>query len=364
MSTLPEIPRRSAVLQSFKDAGGKLAAVYPIHYPRALLRAHGYLPVEVWGPAKIRGEQGSEHVQAYVCSIVRNGLGFLLEGGLDAVELLVVPHCCDSLQGLGSMLLDFIKPPQPVLPIYLPRGAVGETQLEFLTLELAAMAGRLAEISGIRPDAATLLEAARREERADAQLVQLHRHRAKLPVDDRDFYRLVRSREYLPAERFVELAEQALALPERGDPPVGIPLLISGIVPEPANLFDALAAAGARIGADDLAATGRRLYQPGRSEDGLRRMAESLLSGPPDPMLGAPIADRLSSLRTRIQASGARGVLFHTVKFCEPELYDLPQLRKPLEQDGVPCLELEYDIADPLAGQALTRLEAFVEMLS
>ncbi len=99
-----------------------VAAVFPIHYPRELLRAFGVLPVEVWGPPAVEADYGATHLQPYLCSIVRNGLSFLLAGGLDVVDLLVVPHACDSLQGLGSILLDFVTPRQPVLPIYLPRG--------------------------------------------------------------------------------------------------------------------------------------------------------------------------------------------------------------------------------------------------
>ena len=51
---------------------------------------------------------------------------------LDPVELILVPHGCDSLQGLGSLLLDFAETPAPVETFYLPRGAGHKASLEFV----------------------------------------------------------------------------------------------------------------------------------------------------------------------------------------------------------------------------------------
>jgi len=129
------VPRRSETIEAFKRQGGSIAAVFPIHYPRSLLRAFGFLPVEVWGPPGVDTSSGATHLQAYVCSIVHSALSFLLSGGLDVADLLVVPHACDSLQGLGSILTDLIPCRQPVIPIYLPRGR-RESDLDFLSIKV------------------------------------------------------------------------------------------------------------------------------------------------------------------------------------------------------------------------------------
>ncbi len=110
-----EIPSRSTTVAAWREQGGGLAAVFPIHHPRPLWRAYGLLPVEVWGPPVTDTSRGDARLQAYTCSIVRCGLAFLEGGGLDDADVIVVPHACDSLQGLGSMLLDFAPPKQPVL---------------------------------------------------------------------------------------------------------------------------------------------------------------------------------------------------------------------------------------------------------
>ena len=147
---IKSIPSRLQSIQEYKQRGGQVAAVLPIHAPRALLRSFDILPVEVWGPPGVDASYGAAHVQPYICSIVRNALSFLLAGGLDVVDTIVVPHACDSLQGLGSILIDFIQPRQPVFPIYLPRGR-RQSDLDFLVEELRALSRRLEEHSGRSP---------------------------------------------------------------------------------------------------------------------------------------------------------------------------------------------------------------------
>ncbi len=370
------VPRRSDAIESFKGRGGSVAAVFPIHYPRALLRAFNVLPVEVWGPPKVDTSRGAAHLQPNVCSIVRNGLSFLLSGGLDVADLVVVPHACDSLQGLGSILIDLIPTRFPVLPIYLPRGR-RQSDVDFLADEFRSLHRRLESISGRAPSEERLRVCIERDEEADQVLAALHKERVRMALSDQDFYRLIRAREYLPAEEFTELGRQTLqgekvhssapaespAMDRSSGERGRIPLILSGIVPEPVELLEALEGIGGWVVADDLACCGRRLYGPGSSEEPFHRLAERLLNAPPDPTRGSPIAERAAHLEKLLETSGARGVVFCNVKFCEPELFDLPILCAELEGLGVPSLMVEVDINDPLPSGVVTRLEAFLEMI-
>jgi benzoyl-CoA reductase/2-hydroxyglutaryl-CoA dehydratase subunit BcrC/BadD/HgdB len=358
-----EIPRRGAVIHAWREQGGGVAAVYPIHHPRSLWRGFGLLPVEVWGPPISDTSRGDARLQAYTCSVVRCGLAFLERGGLRDVELIVVPHACDSLQGLGSLLLDFAAPPQPVITPYIPRTR-DAAAVAFLSAELRAIGARLAGITGREPSEGELLACVQAEERADAALVALWEARRRLPLDNLSFYRLVRSREYLPAERFEALAAAALAEAGelRGEGPG---LLLSGLMPEPMGLLEVMDRAGAVVVLDDYACSGRRHYPAGDSDDPYERMAQRLLGGPPDPTLGHPIGARIEHLVAGCERRGVRAAVFHGVKFCEPERFDLPLVREGLEgRLGLPCVDLEVDLASPLSHQAVTRIEALLEGLS
>jgi benzoyl-CoA reductase/2-hydroxyglutaryl-CoA dehydratase subunit BcrC/BadD/HgdB len=353
------LPRRSDTITQWQAGGGAVAAVFPIHYPRSLLRAFNLLPVEVWGPPGVEADHGASHLQPTICSVVRNALSFLLSGGLDAVDLLVVPHACDSLQGFASILIDLITLRQPVIPIYLPRGR-RQSDLVFLADELRSVFRQLETLTGRVPSDAELREHIYCEEAADELLAQVSRHRS---LGDAARYRLIRAREYLPAERFVALAREALAGPPAEESDSSVPLLLSGILPEPMALLDAITTLGGRVVADDLACCGRRHYAPGESEEPFQRMAERILHALPDPTRGSPLCERLDHLLGLVAGSGARGVVFYEPKFCEVELFDLPTLRQGLEEAGVPSMTVEVDLNDSLSQRVITRLEAFLEML-
>jgi len=356
-----KIPKRKDIINEFKARGGKIVAVLPIHYPRALFRAFSILPIELWGPPKIGNSFSGSHLQTYVCSIAHNALSFLKIGGLDEVDFILVPHTCDSLQGLGSLLVDFVTTTKKVLTLYLPRDK-GEPGYEFLGHEIFRVYTILSQITGLHPEDALILDAIHREEQADKALAELYRKRKKLGLENIDFYRLIRTREFLPAEHFIKLSQSVLTLStaKRFN---GLPVVLSGIVPEPMELLDELSRMGISVVADDLACCGRRLYQPGVSMNPFRRLSENLFSAAPDPTRGDPLDSRIKHLKNLVYKSKAKGVIFYDVKFCEPELFDLPDLKKALKGQGIPSLTLEVDINDPISSQMLTRIETFLEFI-
>lgn len=357
-----QIPSRQEVLESLPGLGLELAAVLPIHFPRALLRACGFHPMEVWGPASVDPSEGNFHFQAYTCGIVRNATSFLLQGRLDAAKVLLIPHTCDALQGMASVLKDFVATPQPVTTLYLPRG-LHLSNIEYLVSELRQLAAKLSEISGVVPDDDALAAQIALDERADARLAELASNRGRYDMSDHDFYALARSREYVLSETFIELfdaAPQVDQVIERR----GVPLMLSGIVPEPMSLFEQIADAGAHVVCDDLACVSRRLYPASDPKhDPFTRLAERLLAAPFDPTRGAPILERAKALYETLHAAGAKGLVIYDPKFCEPELFDIPLLTQFLESKGVPVLHVEFDMSEAVSNQFLTRLEAFSEML-
>ena len=357
MSRLPTLPSRTEVITAHRASGGQVAAVWPVHHDRALLRAHGVLPVEVWGPPGADPTGGDAHLQAYTCSIIRRSLGFLLSGGLEVADHLLVPHACDSLQGLGSVLQGFIQPRQPVHTLYLPRSR-GEAAVRYLADELRALGAALVAHGATAPTDAALHDAITREELSDALAARLLAERPAL--SNAKLYALLRAREYVPAEVWSPVAREALA--HGDDRPDGVPVVLSGVVPEPRNLLSALDDAGAVVVGDDTLCVGRRLYPASGRPDPYERMAHRLLHAPPDITTGASLVDRAAHITRLVERTKARAVVFWEVKSCEPEQFGLPHLRAALDTAGVPSVVLEVDVGAPLPHQALTRVEALLEV--
>lgn len=65
-----------------------------------------------------------------------------------------------------------------------------------------------------------------------------------------------------------------------------------------------------------------------------------------------------------VQEYRVEGVISEVIRFCAPHLYDQFRLRKRLEANNIPVLELDVEYGTGLLGGIKTRVEAFLEMLS
>jgi benzoyl-CoA reductase/2-hydroxyglutaryl-CoA dehydratase subunit BcrC/BadD/HgdB len=190
--------------------------------------------------------------------------------------------------------------------------------------------------------------------------------RARLPMSDRQLYTLLRRGEFLwPDEHLDELKEAAATIGLE-EVQTGTPVLVTGIVPEPMTIFDALEEAGAWVAADDYAATGRRInrHRPETVEDPIGTLVDLYFQALPCSTLQSNQLAHADHLEKLFDVSGSAGVIIHTVKFCEPELFDVPVIRARFEARGVPVLHIENELESALSGQTITRIEAFVEMLA
>lgn len=352
MTLAPTSPlTRTQTLERARGQGFRILAALPYHYPRALVRAHGFHPVEVWSPPG--PDAAGAHFQAYACSIVTRGAAFLVAQGFAQVDAVLVPHGCDALQGLGSVLQDFVTDRPPVLTLYAPRTR-RPVDLDYLVAEYQRLGEALVAAGGRVPSAGDWASAFAAEDAADAAMRAHYDRRAQMSAGD--FYSVVRAREYLLPEDFVALATSVpAALPANG-----VPIVLAGIAADPPELFDVLEDAGARVVADDLSTGSRRILPVVAGEDPWRRLARAYLDGPVDPTRADPIAARVEHLAQLVAGSGAAGVLAVAPTFCEPEQFYLPALRRHLD---VPFLYLEREGGSALDGQTVGRIEAFVETL-
>jgi benzoyl-CoA reductase/2-hydroxyglutaryl-CoA dehydratase subunit BcrC/BadD/HgdB len=358
---------RNAYIQKQKrDHGRKVLGVLPIHYPKPLLTAMDVLAVEIWGPPGPPRGPAAGRLQTYVCAIAKNALAFIASGGADEVDGFLYPHTCDSIQGLATLIPDFGGSAKPAFRFQHPKGEDRQSARVFVAAELRALAQALAELTGLPLEAERLRWALQLHREIDGLRLALLTGRACLRKGDLDLYALLRRGEFLwPEDHLRELREARASL-EANPVQGGVPLLVTGYVPEPMELLHHLNEAGAYVAADDYAAVGRRVPRRAAEprDDPFEELAGLSFASPPCPTRSASLPRRLSHLSQLWRESGAAGVILHTVKFCEPELFDVPGIRQHFARIGVPVLQIESELEAELSGGTLTRLEAFVEMVA
>jgi benzoyl-CoA reductase/2-hydroxyglutaryl-CoA dehydratase subunit BcrC/BadD/HgdB len=351
-------------MEAQRALGRSVLAVLPVHYPKELLTALDVLAVEVWGPPGPPRGDAAGRIQAYVCPVARNALAFLASGGADAVDGVLFPHTCDALQQLATLAPDLGGWSGPAFRFHHPPGPPRPSARAFLDAELRSLASELEGLTGRKATPERLSRAIDLHEALDAVRAAILDAGPRLVTSERERYALLRRGEWLWPED--HLAELRTAVEAPGPRPArpGVPVLVTGYVPEPPGILEALAGAGAFVSADDYAAVGRRVVRARTSGDPWARLADRYFAAPPCPTRSADPAARMQHLARLLEGSGARGVLVHVVRSCEPELFDVPAIRATFSARGVPVLVVETELERELSAQATTRIEAFVELLS
>lgn len=77
-----------------------------------------------------------------------------------------------------------------------------------------------------------------------------------------------------------------------------------------------------------------------------------------------PKKKRGSLIVDEVKKKDIDGVIFCMMKFCDPEEYDYPLVRKDIEDSGIPTLYVEIDQQTQNNEQARTRIQTFAEMMS
>lgn len=333
------------------DPGGTDTVSWFCSYtPLEILDAAGLTPVRIFGdPAAL--ESADSLLHPAICPYVRACLAGAMED--DGPHHAVFVNSCDGLRRLYDSWADLF-PENLVYLMDMPRNE-GQGGERLLVEEYRTLIRYLEKRLETEITAPALREAGRaREERRLAFL--------ELAGDRCGAERLNL------AMRFHTHPDGAFPVALAGaDNGGGIPIVLTGSLLNPAGLVASLDRAGARVAWIDLCNGDRGFASPTEPEgEEMDQLLFSLARG----YLGRhPCARMLDSGRRydllveKVREVGARGVVYAYLSFCDSYLYDFPRAEKRLAAAGIPVLRLESDYGDGHAGQLLTRMEAFLEML-
>jgi benzoyl-CoA reductase/2-hydroxyglutaryl-CoA dehydratase subunit BcrC/BadD/HgdB len=347
-----------------KEAHGcHIVGVFPAQYPREILWAMDVIPVEIWDPPLEVGPSNA-HLQPYICSVVKLGLELILRDEADILDGLLFPHTCDSIQNLSSIVNDCLKYHKPCYFFYHPKAPYQDSSRHFYMEQLRGLASQLEGQFGAL-DYSRLRRCVEQGERVASVMRELYSLRGKglLDASNLEFYQVIRQGEFLHPDDFIPLLDAFLEA-SRGQRESETAVILSGVLPNPPEILRLLDELKIRVGDDDLLGCGRRLLvPPSQTKSPFEALAERYFRMPPCTTRNSPIIERLEHILTKIEDSNAKGVIFCLVKFCELELFDMPNLIEGLKKKGLPSLVVESELNQGLSGQLATRIEAFIEMI-
>jgi len=347
--------------------GRKVLGVMPMNFPRELAHAAGVLPVHVFDDQLPVGE-GRALLPEFYCGFTRNIADQAATGRLDLYDgLFVADHC---IQLLGAT--DVARQLEPERTVYLGQ-LISSLSDSWAATKIGEMIGQLCseveQFAGVTLTDEALRASIAAYNKDRGLLRRLFDERAAgntaySPVELQD---LVASALVMdPVEHHELLVEvvEARGTTARDD---RIRVHLSGHLchAPKRELLEVIEEVGATVVDDDLW-TGRRAVQADVDE-----------TLPPLEALGHWYADRNVVLPcpTRVQhdvdweqwlvdaarRSGAEAVIHLMPKFCEPHMLYYPELRRSLDEAGIPQLLVETEHEGIPLETFRTRLEALVE---
>lgn len=353
------------VSENEKKLGRPVIGVMPAYFPMELIYAAGGYPVQLWGNA-LPPERGDAFLQSYCCSVARSILELELRGGAKMVKAYAFTSLCDTLVNLREIYKSLFE--KPTLELSIPMTRTDDARRAYLDSVLQRLVDDLARVTGQKISDASLSDAARLFGRIRSSQRELYRIRRDNPglIKGHDFYTVMKAGFFLPPEEYDRmlrvLSAEIKNLPE---PEARRPkIILTGLIFDPLEIMKVFDEADIHIVDDDFANGWRTVSKTDLKTDDLTGgITEYLFNPAPCCCLYNPDNDRHQYLVDMVAQSGADGILFWCVKFCEPDAFDRPQLIKRLKQENIPTGLIDVELGMTNFDALQTRINAFGEIL-
>jgi bcr-type benzoyl-CoA reductase subunit C len=354
----------SKTVQDYETRTGKKAVgCFPPYTPEEIVHAAGMLPVGLWG-GQVEINRARVVLPAFACSIIQSVKEFELMGKYDNLAAVLVPSPCDTLKAIGQK---WSRQGVTCIQFVHPQNRKIDSARVYLRAEYQYVRERLEKVLGgkISDEALSQSIAVYNEHREAMR--EFSKTAARFPniIDPVTRHLVFKSAFFMRKEEHCALVKELIdsLMFEREKAWLGFKAIVSGIMLEPNALIEVFKDLKISIIADDLAQESRqyRIDVPDDA-DPLNALACHWQN-----MYGCSLAyekekSRVAMLSQMKRTLGADGVIIAMMKFCDPEEFDFPLIKKEMESKNIPLLQIEVDLQAQSMEQIRTRLQSFVEI--
>jgi len=331
--------------------------------PEELILAAGLESTRILGKAADISKADA-YLHPNLCAFVRASFGALLNGEQQVLTGVVGVDSCDAMRRLFDACRYFLSPTFSHI-LSLPHRQTSEAA-KFYHSELSEFAKSLHECFGAELREENLLEAIAILNETRSILKELgKRRREKSIASDRQYYEILLQAMTQPKREFNQAWRKRLSESESIGASISqnLNLILSGGVLDDFWIIDSIEQAGGHVVADDVCCGSR--YFEGPVEGGgdpLLRIAERYIQRAPCARMCGTTA-RVERILRLVEETNADGVIYYSIKFCDPHALDWTMISQELQRKHVPALRCEADYSSGNREQLRTRIEAFLEML-
>jgi benzoyl-CoA reductase subunit C len=352
-----------------ENPDGKMVGYFCTYVPEEILYAAGILPVRIFGGHEAP-VLATPHMFDMWCPYSRDCLNQGLQGKYDYLDgVMIAQSCLHARQAFSAWEINIPTPWTHFL--CMPSAVRSPHSKPFLTGELADFKKAIEEWVG-KPitdkDLDRGIDIMNTNRRLLKQIYEL-RKKENPPITGTEAMTLVWTSQLMDKREHNVLLEQLLNdLPNRNlerDP--GVRLMIIGSESDDREFMEMVESIGATFVIEDHC-TGSRYFwdEVVPSGDRLQAIANRYCDRVPCPSKDYGIEDwqrkRFPHILQLAKEYGVQGAILIQQKFCDPHECDIPSLRRLIEDNGIPCYFLEFEVTVPV-GQFKIRVEAFIEQI-
>ncbi len=355
--------------RELKAEGRKVVGYLCYFAPPEILEAAGFVPYRIRGDIRQPVTEADQYVEPYGCPFVRNTFDLAVKGRYDFLDGVVMSHACDSVQRMYGIWTHY-RPPAFQYMVNVPHTVTPATE-RFFRREIEFFKEKVETFAGRRIDDAALAATVDLYNRTRRLIWELYRLRQSDPprITGAELIEVLIAGGGIPAAEFETLLEEVLAeARSRGAPGQArrARLLFYGCINDDVALIRLVEECGAWVVMDDTCIGARgMLGQVADGGDPLAGFVRFYFTGfqCPRTYRGADRA-RFEYLAHSARQFRAQGVILYILSFCDPHKLDLVDVRRSLEEAGLPSLVLEDDYTLANLESMRTRIQAFVEMVA
>jgi len=357
------------LLKTYKGKGAKVVGIVPHGmFPDELVVAAGAVPVRIVLGGKDEQEMGDKYLSATTCPFGRATLGFFEEQHplYALIDALIVGTFCNGVQNVANYLNYFQK---PSIPLVLPHDR-RVSSFNFYVNELRQIQAYLEKLTGKRCTSETFFEAIQEYNHLRALLREINAYRREEnpSVCGQTIHQLVCQAFLLGPQIMIPRCEdflQHLRNTPQHYSGARIFLTGSGITLGDSILELIEKEAGGLIVADDLWSSMDYFLEDviNSLDNPLVALADKYFRRT---LCGRMIPEsevRIPKIIELYRSFRAKGIINHTLKYCDSYSGLKPEFRKLMNRHNIPVLDLDRDYAEA-SGQLKTRIEAFLEMIA
>ena len=345
--------------------GRKVVLTAPVYTPEEIIHSMDMVPMGVWG-ADLQLSESKKYFPAFICSIVQSIVELGIASVYDGASAIVIPSLCDSLKVVGQNW-KYAVPSIPFIPMTYPQNRKPAFGHAFTKAGYERVISDLEKTTGVKFDDGKLagsIEVYNAHNAAMRALVPvLAAHAEITAVQRRDIFK---SAQFMRKEEHTELVKELIeALSAEKSEAVKSRIMTTGILADSPALLEILDENDIQIVCDDIAAESRqyRTDAPAEGESALDRLAAKFCATDNCSVLYDVEKKRVAKIVEDAKAADAKGVVVLLTKFCDPEEFDYPLIRRACEAAEIPCVLIEVDRQMVNYEQARTAIQAFKELI-